>query len=225
MITSVMHKEAKREFSKVLLGLVASVYRRTANEKRHKDLFRVFKRKIKRSNSYVMEKLPPRKELTLAEQFITFENPKTEVFLLKNMNPKALHHMILRLVAEKLNIGTDDNTLTRRYSDELKMAGGKIKKLNSTFETPTIDLLRQHYSEKALKSGTQVNFPWFLDTNMNSLEDSLKCFRLIIAKYACAMEKVIYKNYTVLPVNLVVETQLNTISALFAQGSGVATRR
>lgn len=208
-----------------MLGFVASVHRRTANEKRHKDLFRVFKRKIKRSNSYVMEKLPPRKELTLAEQFITFEHPRTEVFFSKNMNPTALHHMILRLVAEKLNIKTDGNILTRRYSDELKVTGGKIKRLKATLETPTIDLLRQHYSEKAIKSGTQANLPWFLDSNMNSLEDCLKCFRLVITKYACAKEKVIYKNYTILPSNLAVETPLNTISTLFVEGPGVATRR
>lgn len=139
----------------------------------------------------------PQEDIPLSEKPIAFETPKTEVFFSKSMTPSAVHHMILRLVAEKVNLHQENDNLGRRYSDEQMVSGGRATKLRQTTEIPLIEKLRAHFASRSLKLDADVGMPWYLDTNMTSLADSLKCFRMIMTKYACAKEKIVFKNYTV----------------------------
>lgn len=175
------------------------------------------KKKKKISKSYV-NILPPPKDSLPLEQKVILQNPKSRVFFLKSMTKESLHHLILRLVAEKYHLTEKDNIeilsckpelknqrcllhidnplKDRRSSDEGFSCGGRIQKTHRLFEVPLLIVLRRFYAIQALKSKSEGKHPWFIDSNQTSLEDSLKGFKSLVAKYACVKEKVVFKNYS-----------------------------
>lgn len=127
-----------------------------------------------------------------------FERQRDEAHFLGSITDHQLHLLVLSLILEKKGFKNAKVFQQRSKSSELKVDGGKAKRLMMSAELTEHQWLKVLHNRSCLAEKKDKVPPWYLDRNPNSIADSLVALKAIIARHATTREKVIVNFFAAL---------------------------